>query len=206
MIRSQNDGRRKLTFQFLIALLGVDPLVWRRICVPGAYSFWDLHVAIQDAMGWQDYHLHEFILNDPGSGEQVRIGMLYDEDPEGIEILPDHLTPISDYFVHNNEVAQYTYDFGDGWRHIVAFEGLVRPDGRVRYPRCLSGERKCPPEDCGGSIGYAHFLEAIQNTDHPEHEDYLTWIGGRFDQNEFSPDQIKFDDPAERWRIAFDEP
>jgi hypothetical protein len=28
--------------------------------VPAAYSFWDLHVAIQDAMGWHDVHLHEF--------------------------------------------------------------------------------------------------------------------------------------------------
>jgi hypothetical protein len=48
--------------QFLIVLKGTDPLVWRRIQVPEAYSFWDLHVAIQDAMGWLDYHLHEFRL------------------------------------------------------------------------------------------------------------------------------------------------
>ncbi|OFW13207.1 MAG: hypothetical protein A3H29_03900 [Acidobacteria bacterium RIFCSPLOWO2_02_FULL_67_21] len=33
-------------------------MVWRRIHVPEHYSFWDLHVAIQDAMGWQDCHLH----------------------------------------------------------------------------------------------------------------------------------------------------
>jgi hypothetical protein len=32
--------------QFLIVLSGTDPLVWRRIQVPEAYSFWDLHVAI----------------------------------------------------------------------------------------------------------------------------------------------------------------
>ena len=50
----------KLVHQFLIVLTGIDPLVWRRIRVPAAYSFWDLHVAIQDAMGWLAYHLHEF--------------------------------------------------------------------------------------------------------------------------------------------------
>ena len=40
----------------------LDPLIWRRIQIPAAYSFWDLHVAIQDAMGWLDYHLWEFTL------------------------------------------------------------------------------------------------------------------------------------------------
>ncbi len=42
----------RLVRQFLIVLIGIDPLVWRRIHVPEAYSFWDLHVTIQDAMGW----------------------------------------------------------------------------------------------------------------------------------------------------------
>jgi len=46
--------------QFLVVLANSDPLVWRRIQVPEHYSFWDLHVAIQDAMGWADYHPHEF--------------------------------------------------------------------------------------------------------------------------------------------------
>ena len=46
--------------QFLIVLPNTEPLVWRRIQVPESYSLWDLHVAIQDAMGWSDCHLHEF--------------------------------------------------------------------------------------------------------------------------------------------------
>jgi hypothetical protein len=50
----------RLMLQYLVVLAGTDPLVWRRIRVPAAYSFWDLHVAIQDAMGWHDVHLHEF--------------------------------------------------------------------------------------------------------------------------------------------------
>jgi len=54
--------------QFLIVLPRTDPLVWRRIQVPDTYSFWDLHVAIQDAMGWKDYHLHEFIVIEPKGG------------------------------------------------------------------------------------------------------------------------------------------
>jgi hypothetical protein len=43
--------------------------------VPQRYSFWDLHVAIQDAMGWLDYHLHEFRLLDTAERNVVSIGL-----------------------------------------------------------------------------------------------------------------------------------
>lgn len=69
MSKSRSVKRQEIVFQFLIALVEVDPLVWRRIRVPGRYSFWDLHVAIQNVMGWLDYHLHEFKLNEPHSGK-----------------------------------------------------------------------------------------------------------------------------------------
>ena len=62
--QAKRTPRPKLVHQFLVVLSGTDPLVWRRIQVPEKYSFWDLHVAIQDAMGWLDYHLHEFRLLD----------------------------------------------------------------------------------------------------------------------------------------------
>jgi len=61
-------------------LSGTDPLVWRRIQVPERYSFWDLHVAIQDAMGWLDYHLHEFRLLDAAERSVVSIGIPTDDD------------------------------------------------------------------------------------------------------------------------------
>jgi hypothetical protein len=37
-------------YQFKITLKGIKPNIWRRIQVPETYSFWDLHVAVQDAM------------------------------------------------------------------------------------------------------------------------------------------------------------
>jgi hypothetical protein len=44
----------KRIMQFRIELNDLKPPIWRRIQVPETYSFWDLHVAIQDAMGWLD--------------------------------------------------------------------------------------------------------------------------------------------------------
>ena len=54
-----------LILRFHIELQHTDPLIWRAIEVPGDYTFWDLPVAIQDAMGWQDYHLHCFTIPHP---------------------------------------------------------------------------------------------------------------------------------------------
>ncbi len=49
-------------YQFRIELEDIKPAVWRRILVLASYAFWDLHVAIQDSMGWADSHLHEFVI------------------------------------------------------------------------------------------------------------------------------------------------
>ena len=55
----------KNIYQFKITLLDTKPSVWRRIQVPESYTFYDLHIAIQDAMGWKDSHLHCFEKRDP---------------------------------------------------------------------------------------------------------------------------------------------
>ena len=39
----------------------------------------DLHVALHDAMGWLDYHLHIFRVTTPGTAQAVQIG-IPDED------------------------------------------------------------------------------------------------------------------------------
>ena len=40
-------------YQFKVTLRGSKPPIWRRIQVPANYTFWNLHVAIADAMGWK---------------------------------------------------------------------------------------------------------------------------------------------------------
>ena len=66
--------RRKFNqvYQFKIALKGLEPLIWRQIQVPETYSFWNLHVVIQDVMGWLDSHLHLFTIVNPLAGKKVK--------------------------------------------------------------------------------------------------------------------------------------
>jgi hypothetical protein len=52
----------------------------------------------------------------------------------------------------------YQYDFGDDWQHDVQVEKILDARPGVVYPRCIKGNRACPPEDCGGVWGYADML------------------------------------------------
>ena len=66
---------RNKIYQFKISLNDINPSIWRRILVPATYSFWDLHVAIQDSMGWLDYHLHVFRIRQKHSYSDSEIGI-----------------------------------------------------------------------------------------------------------------------------------
>ena len=55
----------------------------------------------------------------------------------------------------------------------------------MKFGVCIDGQNACPPEDVGGIPGYAHFLEAITDPAHEEHDSYLDWVGGSFDPAEF---------------------
>ena len=86
--------------------------------------------------------------------------------------------------------STYEYDFGDSWQHEIVLEKTLEPEPQVKYPRCIEGERACPPEDCGGVWGYAEFLEAIADPAHEDHDETLRWVGGKFDPEKFSVDEV----------------
>ena len=191
-------------YQFKISLQGVRPPIWRRIEVPETYSFWDLHIAIQDAMGWDDYHLHEFGILSPMTGQEIRIGML-DEDDFGLGkvVLPGWKEKIADYFMEEKTSASYMYDFGDGWVHEITLEKFLPREKDTKYPVCIKGKRACPPEDCGGIGGYYDLLEIIKNPEHEEYDDMINWLGEDFNPEHFNVKDVSFDDPDRRRKIAF---
>ena len=55
----------------------------------------------------------------------------------------------------------YVYDMGDNWQHWIIVEKLKPAEPGAVYPQFLGGERRCPPEDCGGHPGYYDFLDNI---------------------------------------------
>lgn len=197
-----------LIFQFKITLAGISPSIWRRIQVPKQYSFWDLHVALQDSMGWLDYHLHLFRIRKHHEKRAVEIGIPGEEMDDNIT-LPGWEIKIAEYFTEPGNEALYEYDFGDSWEHELLLEGILLKEKRVRYPRCIAGERACPPEDCGGVPGYHRLMKILGNPKHGEYQETVNWLKGHaksyhpYRPDEFEPEKVHFDNPKKRWKIAF---
>ena len=163
-------GKFSKVYRFRIDLNEIDPIIWRQIEVPENFTFWDLHVAIQDAMGWKDCHLHEFDVINPRTEKCENIGITDEESEWVLETLTGWKILISEYFNAKNPHAVYTYDFGDKWTHLITLEAILAVFFQKIYPCCISGARACPPEDVGGVIGYYNFLTIIENPNHKLHQ------------------------------------
>ena len=192
--------------RFRVELRNVSPTVWRQFEIDAGSSFWDLHVAIQDAMGWMDYHLHAFRFGRRGAGEDVVIG-IPDPDPfpGAAPVLSGREMPLWRHLRDVGDRCGYEYDFGDGWEHDLVLEAISPRQAKTKYPRCLDGARACPPEDCGGPPGYAELQEAMVDPKHYRRAELLEWLGGPFEAEAFDPAAVRFEDPEQRWREAFGE-
>ena len=165
-------------YQLKITLKNIKPPVWRRVEVPANIKLSQLHDVIQTVMGWYDYHLQSFEIG----------GVEFFANKEDLSEFGGTLTSkakLNDYLVVEKQKANYTYDFGDDWKHEILLEAIKDAEKGVTYPRCIGGKRNCPPEDCGGAYGYMELLEILKNPKHPEHEEMLEWVGGGFDPEEF---------------------
>lgn len=169
-------------YQLKVTLMESKPPIWRRLLVPSSISLPKFHDVLQIAMGWTDSHLHQFVVG----------GRLYgkpDPDFESDTIDERHVR-LDRSLKKEKDSILYQYDFGDGWEHKIELEKLLPFDPGTTLPACVKGKRACPPEDVGGIWRYQEFLHAIRDSTHPEHEEYLEWVGGEFDPEYFSVAEI----------------
>jgi hypothetical protein len=169
-------------YQFRITLKDVKPPIWRRIQLRDC-TLDKFHERIQTAMGWTNSHLHHFQINNVRYGDPWLLEESFEElhYEDSRETTLSKILPKSGERFHFN----YEYDFGDSWWHDVLFEGCLKVQPCERYPLCLEGERACPPEDVGGTSGYREFLETLADPEDDQHEQFMAWIGGRFDPEKF---------------------
>ena len=66
--------------------------------------------------------------------------------------------PIHPYLTREGQQLFYEYDFGDSWGHVLTLEKILTRT--VTAPRCMAGNRACPPEDSGGPWIYDEFLRS----------------------------------------------
>lgn len=163
-------------FTLNVTLQHIDPPIWRQIEVEGTESLRKLHHILQAAFGWEDTHLHDFLID----------GMTYAMfEVDDVMDFADPGTTADDRKIRLQTVLKpgsrfiYRYDFGDGWNHNVVVEEMEtvesEPWGEVQV---IDGARACPPEDVGGPRGYEAFLDTLSHdSDSEQAARYRNWIG-----------------------------
>ena len=147
-------------YQLKIHLKGSRPPIWRRIQVAASTSLAGLHPIILVAMGWHGGHLYAYWVGRSQYG---------DPDPE-LGMADGRRLSLAGAVRRAGKRFSYDYDFGDDWEHQITVEKVLPAEPGVTYPRCLTGRRACPPEDCGGIDSYHELLDAAADLDHPDHE------------------------------------
>jgi Plasmid pRiA4b ORF-3-like protein len=182
-------------YQIKVTLLWSSPPVWRRLLVPSDITLSDLHYLVQRAMGWDNFHLHEFRCHGRRYGPT---------DPEhgGLDRIDERKVRLNQLLVRAGAKINYTYDFGDNWEQAVVLEKSLPLDPSRAYPECTGGARAGPPEDCGGIGGFYDLLEAIRHPQHPRHEEILEWLGEDYDPEKFSVEAINQVLSRRRMRVS----
>ena len=88
----------------------------------------------------------------------------------------------------------YEYDFGDGWEHEVVVLAIESPKTKGLYPALIDGARNCPPEDCGGPMGFGELMEIVRrkrlgHSLEIDEEERLEWLGDEYDPEAFDLDE-----------------
>jgi hypothetical protein len=168
-----------------IELEGVEPLIWRRVAVRTTMTLADLHRVVQAAMGWLDCHLWTC------ETDGRKYGMHLPDDPEWNETVEDaKAITLRRVLESGARKLDYVYDMGDFWEHSIIVEKVSAPLSDVRYPEFLGGERRCPPEDCGGPYGYHEFLKKISSKQRRARGEALRWYGGPYDPDDIGERKI----------------
>ena len=138
-------------------------------------------------MGWEGGHLWLF---EVGGREFTDAESAHD-----LEMEEARRTTLASAVPHEGGRFRYTYDFGDDWHHEVAVERIDHEG--ATGPTLLGGAGACPPEDVGGTEGYAEFLSVVRDAHHPRRKEWEDWAD--FDPD-FDPEA--FDLEAANLRLA----
>ncbi|MBV6700222.1 plasmid pRiA4b ORF-3 family protein [Kitasatospora aureofaciens] len=161
--------------QLKVTMPDIEPVVWRRIHVYSHTPLSGLHALIQATMGWDDAHLYQF------GAKWEQYG--HNGHPASAYTVAQLMPAVGDG-------AGYVYDFGDEWVHHIVVEKIHRPAPNTHYPRCSAGARACPPEDCGGPLGYERTLRAIRSRSGPRYRELREWGLHRYNPAMFDRDEV----------------
>ena len=176
-----------MTIHLKIQLRGINnPPVWRRIVIPGNFTFEELHKAIQADFGWYNEHLYQFQKEPYSRGWTITD---IERNGDGLRQIPlDASKTKVGKFLKEKKLKQfiYLYDFGDDWVHDITVE-RIDEDAACSTWLMQGGRGTCPPEDCGGPVRYERMKQVLrEEPDSEEAHDYRDWLG-LAENEEFDP-------------------
>lgn len=163
-------------YQVKVMLESCPLPVWRRLVMRSDAPLSLVHEILQVVVGWGNNHTHLFITSKTQYGAP---------NPDMPKVQDHHHIRLSEVMKKIGDTMVYDYDLSETWHHNIVLEEIIPTNDTSMLARCLMGKRACPPEDVGGPIGYARFLEAIEDPLHEDHQDDLDWIECDFDPDAF---------------------
>jgi hypothetical protein len=190
-----------------LSLDDTEPLIWRRLTLPGDLDLGRVHEVIQAAMGWSDSHLHRFFLDEVWSYRHFVTEEDLDEGEEGTR---EDSVRLDQVLRVTGDTLTYIYDFGDGWEHTLVLEDTAPlpatpttsshdEAGPAAYGpvTCHDGAGACPPEDVGGIPGYEEMAEWARHDLDDAHappgqdaDELRSWIPRGWHPDTFSVDEV----------------
>lgn len=159
----KKDDKPVPSYILHISITFSDPLIWRRVQVPGRFTLSQLHSVVQKAMGWADNHVHQWLVGkisyEPtmSTAAPIRESKRFDEHKYELHTLEDGM----------QFMFSYIYDAGEGWEHVLHLEEVVTPERELKHAILLAGEGGCPPEEEVGDIHeYQQLLIAHETPGH----------------------------------------
>jgi hypothetical protein len=117
-------------YQLNVVLQESQPLIWRRIQVPSRITLPKLHRALQIA---------SFDSGRKSTRSPIRKAII-----SAREVADELRVQLGEVLSRIGSSIEYTYDYGDNWRHSVLLETILPVTPRKRYPVCLAGARSVP--------------------------------------------------------------
>lgn len=156
-----------IAMELKIKLLDVKPATWRTIRVPLTIRYDQLHVLIQLAFGWENYHLYSF--RPQGQDKE------YLAAPDEFSMSPESDMLAKDGYVYLDVVQApviYTYDFGEDWQHEIKLNKVLTfaELGQQHLPSCVTGRGNNRLEDGNEGVGAPYDKTRIE-------EGFDLWAG-----------------------------
>lgn len=174
-----------------VSLKDANPPILRDIVIPSNLTLEKFHYVIQVVMGWQNCHLHQFIVDEVFYTTKVaHAENNLDASDENDYERDERKYTVAQLLTKEKTSFIYEYDFGDSWTHHIELKEIRPAGANAQQPRCISGTQACPPEDSGGVWGYTEMLETLQNAKGTEKEEILERLGKDFNPDYFDVDAV----------------